>query len=657
MFCKHARIGHALTTLCLALSAGAAHAEQKAQAAAVKGFADVHIHQLAELGFGGKYYWGTHDGDVATALRPCSGHSLDGHGFVNGAEGGSVGNLTKHDKSGYPHFRRWPRWDSTSHHQAHASHMEQAWKSGMRVAVVSLVHNRDVCKIIPRLLRKKDAQCDDLSNVEAQARAAWAFEKKHAWYRIALTPADARRIASEGNLAVILALETSNAFDDAKDVLARLRHYHKLGIRSVQMVHELDNRMGGAAWHAVPIRALQTLHNLADARPRVDKLFGELAAAFRRKTSNGDGVVTRVGSALRGLVNRTLGMELDAQRNNAKGLTAEGRAVVAEMMRLGMIVDVSHLSRKAVREVLEMSRAQRYYPLMSSHTHVAETEAPANRFEWAYPLSLLAQVAETGGVVGLRTGPDRLARYTDARVADDCHGSVKSFAQLYELLTRELKMPVAFGSDVNGWALNLVPRFGRDACKTADKSARAAQRAAQKQRTGSFYDEAGLAHIGTVGDVLKDLRALGADVAPLEASAEQVVHMWERTQDPKRTRVPLGGDVAVALSKLIPLRGKPPAIERFRVEADRLFNKTVEIGCVIEACVRSPRQCWKGKGKAFDSDLRKCSKGKSGVARTFTNKVAFLRCAGRWVKKGLTPLSGVKLRQVPSKIRAKCQLR
>lgn len=79
----------------------------------------------------------------------------------------------------------------------------------------------------------------------------------------------------------------------------------------------------------------------------------------------------------------------DAPRAN--GLTDFGRAVVAEMNRIGMIVDVSHVSDATMRAVLAVARA----PVMASHSSArALTDAPRD-----IPDDLLAAIGVNGGIV------------------------------------------------------------------------------------------------------------------------------------------------------------------------------------------------------------------------------------------------------------------
>ncbi len=79
----------------------------------------------------------------------------------------------------------------------------------------------------------------------------------------------------------------------------------------------------------------------------------------------------------------------DAPR--ASGLAPFGRQVVAEMNRIGMIVDVSHVADTTMRDVLAVSRA----PVIASHSGArAVTDAPRN-----IPDDLLTAIGAKGGVV------------------------------------------------------------------------------------------------------------------------------------------------------------------------------------------------------------------------------------------------------------------
>ncbi len=78
---------------------------------------------------------------------------------------------------------------------------------------------------------------------------------------------------------------------------------------------------------------------------------------------------------------------------SGRGLTAFGRQVVVEMNRLGMVIDITHVSRAAMREVLELSTR----PVLNSHTSM---KSLANRVP-ALTADEVRAVADQGGVVAL----------------------------------------------------------------------------------------------------------------------------------------------------------------------------------------------------------------------------------------------------------------
>src|SRR5712691_750049 len=83
----------------------------------------------------------------------------------------------------------------------------------------------------------------------------------------------------------------------------------------------------------------------------------------------------------------------DAGRGEKKhhGLTDFGKEVVREMNRLGMLVDVSHVSDETMSDALDVSKA----PIVATHSSArALSNVPRN-----IPADLLRRIAKNGGVV------------------------------------------------------------------------------------------------------------------------------------------------------------------------------------------------------------------------------------------------------------------
>ena len=65
-------------------------------------------------------------------------------------------------------------------------------------------------------------------------------------------------------------------------------------------------------------------------------------------------------------------------------------------------------------------------------------------------------IAETGGVVGVRSSSTKSRTYPASKVANDCDGSVKSFAQRVAWASQELQLGVGLATDFGGFAPNLA---------------------------------------------------------------------------------------------------------------------------------------------------------------------------------------------------------
>lgn len=145
---------------------------------------------------------------------------------------------------------------------------------------------------------------------------------------LATSVADIRKAKKQGKIAALMGIEGGHAIENS---LPTLREFHRLGVRYMTLTWNNSNDWADGAWAGVR----------------------------------------------------------DKPRNN--GLSDFGRAVVLEMNRLGMLVDISHVSDKTMSDVLDTVKA----PVIASHSSArALTNHPRN-----VPDDLLRRIAKNGGVV------------------------------------------------------------------------------------------------------------------------------------------------------------------------------------------------------------------------------------------------------------------
>jgi membrane dipeptidase len=155
----------------------------------------------------------------------------------------------------------------------------------------------------------------------------------------ATTPADIRAAKQAGKIAILMGIEGGHAIEDSLGVL---REMYRAGVRYMTLTHTNTN------------------HWADSSGPFYDPDFDPKKSAVHN------------------------------------GLTEFGKAVVKEMNRIGMIVDVSHVSDATIRDVLETSRA----PVMASHSSCrALSNMPRNLTD-----DQIKQIAARGGVVMINVG-------------------------------------------------------------------------------------------------------------------------------------------------------------------------------------------------------------------------------------------------------------
>jgi membrane dipeptidase len=145
---------------------------------------------------------------------------------------------------------------------------------------------------------------------------------------LATSAADIRRAKKQNKIAALMGIEGGHAIENS---LAALREFHRLGVRYMTLTWNNSNDWADSAR---------------------DVARGEV---------------------------------------KSNGLSEFGKDVVREMNRLGMLVDVSHVSDKTMSDALDVSKA----PIIASHSSArALSNVPRN-----IPDDLLRRIAKNGGVI------------------------------------------------------------------------------------------------------------------------------------------------------------------------------------------------------------------------------------------------------------------
>jgi len=174
---------------------------------------------------------------------------------------------------------------------------------------------------------------------QAQADAMTKFDAIHRMaeemypdlIEIAYTADDVQRIHADGKLVAAIGIE--NGYVIGRDV-STLQRYHDLGARYVTLAHNGHNDIADSA---------QARMDLGDAESEHD------------------------------------------------GISEFGEQAIAEMNRLGIMVDISHISRAAALDAIRMSRA----PVIASHSNtLAVTNHPRNMDD-----ETLLALRDNGGVM------------------------------------------------------------------------------------------------------------------------------------------------------------------------------------------------------------------------------------------------------------------
>ena len=539
----------------------------------LRGYADLHTHPMINLAFGGKLIHGGPDvGSLLPADNDCNhnvrarnikhalGPATPTHGSPDQIGCGDAfrrGIIYAYEKAndalvtvgspaqGAPDFTGYPKWNDIAHQKMWVDWIRRSYNAGQRVMVALATHNNTLAAAVSG---PGDGPTEAVESAKLQITENKAFVANHKdFMEVALTPADMRRIVASNRMAIVLGLEIDDfgnfskifSFDlqpapaRAAIIRAKIQDWHNQGVRYLFPVHVLDNAIGGTAVY-------EDLFNYANKR--------EMGSWWKLRCSTdddyidhkfepflGDDIPKEVKDLLSILTNIKVGLDVNAPQppscgknghKNAQGLelknggTGDGEVALNEMMRLGMLIDVDHMSQKGVNDTLTLAEAvPSGYPLVSGHTGLRLYSHNENQ----RTQTQLERIGKLGGMFGLGSADQPAdawtAQYTIAN----------SFISGLEISKGKTALfgdgRVSFGTDLNGLVKGAPPRAGANFYSTAFPKSKTANKSWN-------YRTEGVAHYGMMADFLADVRTepnYGKQVyASMMKNAEVFVDMWEK---------------------------------------------------------------------------------------------------------------------------------
>lgn len=546
----------------------------------VFGFADLHCHTTAHLGFGGHLFAGFPDGKIEQALARCDIHLHGPLGLGQFGKNGShitafIEGGLGHGPCGHDSYADWPKFTTMVHQQIFVDWLKRAHDGGLRLLCSVAVNNELLAD------QTKHPEKDETS-IEKQMRELRRFTERHSdWMGLALSPTQARQLIQAGKLAVIAGVEVDSLDSllgdratlnkkplDAAQLPRILQWLRDQGFRMITPLHLANNSFGGAAVYDDKFNLLN--HFLRGEFHRVE---GSSTVSFR--LGQDLDTQTKASIIFYELAQRAHyphGYALNAPGKghiNQFGLSATGKAFLRAAMDHGFILDVEHMSEHTTDDVLSLAEQSRY-PVVASHCAFRdqaldpdETSLKHKRAnEYMKTREQVRRILSLGGLLAPITNQHELKDFPGSTVANDCARSTKTWAQSYQYALSVLREVgsggVAVGTDFNGLNQQPGPRYGSHAAfgLEGDKK-RIKRRPVQQQlqrnhpslpysgtmyrtdvpftqsragtRTFDFNTD-GLAHIGLLPDFIKDLVHVGmtdAQLDPLFSSAESFLRMWE----------------------------------------------------------------------------------------------------------------------------------
>ena len=461
--------------------------------------------------------------------------------------------------AGFPTFQGWaPMWNDLTHQKMWIDWIYRAYRGGQRVMVALAVHSRTLALLTKGALANHylDKASGDLQIDEMKRMVS-----RHSFMEVAYTPEQLRDIVRRNKLAIVLGVELDDLGDfqytaaSQTNIRAEIERLHSLGVRYVFPVHLTDNQLGatavykevfnvanmiqtGSFWSLTceenigfHFEVLPTYTNIVTTLDIVlNSLPFNLGSLFREPALGSLSATERANPkrVLEAYLQSLLQVNTplpDGQtcangwgHVNTNRLTTWGVTAINQLMALGMMIDIDHMSRRTVDDVIALTSTSDY-PLNSGHNGLKSAGAPlSDRNENDRTSEQYTIIAARGGMAGVGT-------------AKHAREFIEVYANTVEAMQEgnPAKQSPGLGTDINGMQQPPHPP-SLAVPPTPDLNYVNFPRA----RTGQMewdYNIHGVGHYGMLPDYLVHVgqRPGGTTVlSNLFGSAEAFARMWEK---------------------------------------------------------------------------------------------------------------------------------
>lgn len=481
----------------------------------VVGTVDPHAHPMQYEAIGGRIWCGRvwDPYGAPSALVDCPDHEGSGS-----AVDAVVAGEGPHETRGWPTFREWPTFNSRTHQQLYYKWLERSYKAGLRVFINLFNGNQVLCDLYPY----KRTPCNEMEDVKNQIRRTYELQDYidaqnggpgKGWFRIVRDPFEAREVANDGKLAVILGIETSKLFDcdvqnevpacDRAQIDRQLAEVRRMGVSVLFPIHKFDNALGGVAFDEEPGGNLINSFNRIETGQwwKVERCTGDESD---RSQTNPPADVTL---ALQLFGNQGTAPAYPPEPHcNTRGLTELGDYLIRRMMQSKMIIDADHMSVRTRNPTLTIAAAEGYSGVTSAHS-------------WSTPQSF-KRYFKVGGWVN--------------PISEPATAFIKDWREIRASRDPRYLFGFGFGSDTHGLHKQPDPR-GNAAADPLEYPFKSldGKVTLDRQKTGERtfdVNKDGVAHYGLYPDWIADMGKLAGPqfTKDMASGAESYIQMWER---------------------------------------------------------------------------------------------------------------------------------